>query len=287
MMERVSINDNEEVGVATYKVLKQMIRFAMWIALNKIHASELDLPNTEDFTASTDSLLLEKVADIFEVYTINFFYTLIMNNFKLVNDDKILFYKGRNPTVAPIVVRLLRVGIDYPYPPATVQSALFYMLNPEIELEARRLIKDAESELGVETAERFTTFQSLLSSLPRDLSDIDIAVNEHVEGIYAKTEISFSQHMPELKTIESIGAERENRYNNFFVRLIINGRDAEYIIRDDEPDYTTYSLGLLLTRFVPESELRYVEKILTHVRDAVVKTYLVLATHRKVQRSLY
>jgi len=260
-----------EVASLTYEVLNLSTNFAVWFAKEKIPLPPNDKTNV--MTARVlETKRLNRVYLVEAIGNKNEKGVYSALDVTLVPDVNIVFRRGQRPDV-PVVAHHSDYNLFYPYPPRSIQSLLFFILNPSVEAEARRLAKEAET--SSEAEDGIVALGAVLLNLPKNVSGVEISYSEPFDGtIKVVVDIHFE---PVLKALRKVGLLSEYFgvwEVSYDIGLEIEGTPVTYNINHVSENNTKKAIKFLLEKFVPESELDATEKILKDVKTGILKAFL-------------
>jgi len=282
--------DKNVVSELSLKVISAMdvlVGIATWFVVEDVVADELDTRMSSKYNPSTSALGELKLdtaysVDAFSLITEDSLYSKIGVFWGAGNT--IIFFRGKS-SLAPVVAYDVEHKKLYPYPPSSVQSVMFYLLNPEAEAEARRLAK--QLKLSPKASERVSSFEAILSSLPRSTSDVYIEYEIGSLGyVEADAILHFNSPFKVLNELEANGLGDNDRVETSYTVRLNAGRLVAYTITEDNTNDIYGSVELLLEKFVPTSELKLAKKILSEVEATAVKTYLIFKIAEKLENEL-
>jgi len=270
----------EELAQQTFITLDLLMEFGLWVASNKLRDNERK--RFDYYEEAGQDLVLEKKR-FANFYTVNIdakktweeIYSWVEINLR--HDEEVVFYRGdKNDAIVAYVPKPPR-GI-YSYPPKSVESLLFYLVNPEIEAEAIRLAEEAG--ISPEAIDKIQTLQAILSKLPGNLSDVEIErEKDDFTPIKARARVLFEEAFKVLSTIEAKTMENDE-YRDYKVGFNNNGVLVYTISTEDYADYTR-ALEVLFEKLAPVDEMKTARKILKNIEAIVLRVYLVLKASEK------
>jgi len=265
----------EEAAETIINASSTLVDLALWAAENGIRATETEA--VEDRDRLVEVLAEKTFKNVYKVYAATFFTLDNISgnvNIEVHNEAVIQFYRGITPQ-APIVARIKEDFPLYTYPPGDMQSILFFLLNPEIEAEAAKTLQTVE--ITPEAATRLHDLQTIVASLPKDLSDIYIEAYEPDVEFDVTSLIAFAN----LKAFTGIEADMpEYDVVNYHISLRVGNENVHYTLSWENK---LNSLRLLIENFVPEEEITTLKKTAEKIKDATLRTYLIVKTLRKLQ----
>jgi len=157
----------------------------------------------------------------------------------------------------------------YEYPPASVSSALFFVLNPKIEKQARDIASRALSDKGIA---RLETWRALLDCARKAVRHVDeqdaSEIFEPLE-VYGRVDLRSLDVAPFAymeAAIQVVGESNDFAYKIAFYK---NDKRLVYVIPDgDEKEALEELLRALTSRKAAEALKKEAERVLAAVRRA-------------------
>jgi len=191
-------------------------------------------------------------------------------------DKEVVFYRGVKPE-APIVVTVRDGRVPYLFPPRDLRSVLFFLLNPKVCEEAAELLQIVE--VDPEVVARFIDYHVFLTKLPKNLSDVEIEHEKPDVRVNVGTTVRFYNDLKAIYSIEAIMEE----YDEVFYDIALRVGDAyvTYTLRRDDK---VKALQVLLEEFASERDVTAFNRIMRNVKDASLKTYLVVKAFERLRK---
>jgi len=263
-----------EVANDMLDVADLLLNEALWISrLSADKAGEL--LKIVELVADNPVVSERNIKSVYAVYVYRFTDSSGLKRQELtveVKEDVTARFRLVENPKTPIVVNIEDSGGYYSYPPRTFESLFFYLLNPEIEAEATRLIESLDVDAEARVA--YEDFKTTMSSIPSSLSDVRIDLGTSQGNQLGADAIVVFSGLNQPMVLDALHAHYDDRIK--YYKLWLNLEDQVAYAFHYEDENITKALELVLKKFATTKDLQVAKKVLSDVKATALRAYVAM-----------